>query len=88
MIILFVIAKSLLLALFSTYEKPVDMRVLESMSDGSHSMLPVIIIQEILHTAMRVLVLLIAYAIFWYFGVVTTTTSIILLTSVSFFAIG
>ena len=66
-LIIFVFAKALLLSLFSTYQKPVDMRVLESMSDESHTMLPVIIIQEILHTAMRVIVLTIAYFIFLYF---------------------
>jgi hypothetical protein len=66
-LIIFTVAKSLLLPLLVTYQKPIDMKVLESMSSEKHSMMPVIIIQEILHTGMRVIVLAIAYFIFLHF---------------------
>lgn len=77
-LILYVIARSLILSLYVTYEKPIGMKVMESMSSEQHTMLPVIIVQEVLHTTMRVIILWISYIIFAYFGVNTLTYTIIL----------
>ncbi len=86
-LILYVITRSLLLTLFAMYEKPLWMKVMESMSSPHHSMLPVIIVQEILHTAMRIIILMIAYSIFVHYGVIPLTYGIILLTWTWFIAI-
>lgn len=86
-LVIYVVARSLLLSLFTTYEKPIDMKVMESMSDDTHSMLPVIIVQEVYHTIMRVLILVVSYFILLYMWISSLTYWIMLLTWVWFLAI-
>lgn len=87
-LILYVISRSLLLTLFTMYEKSIGMKVMESMSSPNHSMLPVIIVQEILHTAMRIIVLFVAYLIFVHYGIMPLTYWVIILSWVWFIVIG
>lgn len=86
-LILYVLSRSLLLTLFTMYEKPLWMKVMESMSSENHSMLPVIIVQEILHTTMRIIVLSLAYLIFVHYWVIPLTYGIVILSWIWFIAI-
>ncbi len=54
-LIVFSVAKSFLFPLFSTYEKPIWMAVMEWMATEWHSMLPVIIVKIIVYAWVRVL---------------------------------
>lgn len=86
--VVYVVIRSLLLSLYMTYEKPLWMKVMESMSSEWHSMLPVIIVQEVLHTTMRIVVLWIAYIIRIYYGVQYLTYGIIITAWVWFIWVG
>ncbi len=86
-LIVYVIARSLLLSLFTTYEKPIGMQVMESMSSEWHSMLPVIIVQVVLQSSMRIAILAVALFILTRFGTPALTYGIILLTWLGFMAI-
>lgn len=86
-LIIYVVARSLILSLYTTYEKPIGMKVMENMSTEWHAMMPVIIVQELLHTTMRVIVLWISYIILMYTGIEKLTYGIILLAAAWFITI-
>lgn len=60
-LIIYALAKSFLLPLFTTYEKSVGMHIMEQMAVVWHSMLPVIIIQTVLYAIIRGILFGIAY---------------------------
>jgi hypothetical protein len=66
--IIYVVVRSLLLSLYFTYEKPIKMKVLETMKSEGGTMMPIIIIQEMLAATVRVVVLSCSYFILVYLG--------------------
>ncbi len=85
--IIYVVVRSLLLSLYFTYEKPIKMKVLETMKSKDSTMMPIVIIQEMLAATVRVVVLSCSYFILVYMGAWSLRYWIIILTWLWFLAI-